>query len=612
MTSVSDECYLLLVEAVRENLEDKLDWATSVYSAIELFTSLVQCNGEGETLLATAMKMKNVSFIHELVSSVLKKCDFTIEENQLKFLVAFNQLSHQIPIMDILGYLLNDSLNTNITENTNWFKFIAEVFIKSTTFTREDKIIALELTGAFFITCNRNEFCFDFVEKSICALNWWREAMALRYFPTNGESLLPKAHDICVPSALYAVIFESAVEFTTMEELDLLQEELDLLQEDLKCCYSLFTNAALPHVKRMLIQTLLVIRRIFTQSNLGHPHRIYLKNFFEFAEFVSSHIQDSNKLLINIYLHILELMNGFDPKMLSFQSCFDIGEAVSQLSYYFRNMIWNSPNEPGSEELTYYNLLVPTESIAMIFKFAQNPETISYCEPLSPWDNFEDYFLLSKIIYAFLFVLNSISPKLTKEEKQKLEEYYSQYILDFLIQENHPTTILHEALHYHNAYSYHPGGFSVETINLILRLGADVNAIDRNGRTPLHILARTSENHLENFLLAFQTLVDAGAHLYLAADDGETVISILKKNLMEYEELGEIVDPYFESLINDVFPLTWLCARVIRRHRIPFEDRLPPRLQALVLSRTAQQWYKRCTNHHKFLLLNFFFFIIII
>ena len=45
-----------------------------------------------------------------------------------------------------------------------YLKFIAQVFIKSTSFTRQDKIIALELTGAFFITCNRNEFCFDFID----------------------------------------------------------------------------------------------------------------------------------------------------------------------------------------------------------------------------------------------------------------------------------------------------------------------------------------------------------------------------------------------------------------------------------------------------------------
>ena len=148
---------------------------------------------------------------------------------------------------------------------------------------------------------------------------------------------------------------------------------------------------------------------------------------------------------------------------------------------------------------------------------------------------------------------------------------------------------------------------SVETIKLRIQLGADVNAIDYFGRTPLYILAKTHENHSENYLLAFQTLVDAGTHLDTTAMNGQTVISALKENLMRYKKRGEIVDPYFESLLNDVFPLTCYCARVIRRHRIPFEDRLPPRLQAFVLPRPVQrQWYKRYQNYHKFLFLNFF------
>jgi hypothetical protein len=241
----------------------------------------------------------------------------------------------------------------------------------------------------------------------------------------------------------------------------------------------------------------------------------------------------------------------------------------------------------------------------MIFEFVRDPETISSPDQL---ESLSDYFGLWKIIYVLFVVLLSIYPELTKEEKQKLEEYYSKYIRCFFPE--YLTTILHEAIDFYITFCDRPGEFSVGTINLILQLGADVNAIDGNGRTPLHILTETHKNHLEKYLLAFQTLVDAGANLYLVDDNGETVISILKKNLMEYKKRGEIVDPYFESLINTVFPLSCYCARVIRRHWIPFEDHLPPRLQAFVLPRTAQhQWYKRYTNHHKILFLNCFFLL---
>jgi hypothetical protein len=81
-----------------------------------------------------------------------------------------------------------------------------------------------------------------------------------------------------------------------------------------------------------------------------------------------------------------------------------------------------------------------------------------------------------------------------------------------------------------------------------------------------------------------RALVDAETHLDRATHSGETVIGILKENLLlSIKESGEIALPYFESLVNTVFPLKCYCARVIRRHGIPFgEDRIPSHLQGFV------------------------------
>jgi hypothetical protein len=127
----------------------------------------------------------------------------------------------------------------------------------------------------------------------------------------------------------------------------------------------------------------------------------------------------------------------------------------------------------------------------------------------------------------------------------------------------------------------------LQTLKLVLKLGADPKAIDEMGRTPLHILAGLKKLHLEEYMLAFKELVDAESHLDSAADDGETVLSILKKTLKKYR--NNYVHPYFVSLINTVHPLSCYAARVIRRHGIPFDgDRIPVHLQSLIACHSAK------------------------
>jgi hypothetical protein len=41
----------------------------------------------------------------------------------------------------------------------------------------------------------------------------------------------------------------------------------------------------IPCAKRMLIQALLIIRRISAQEHLGHPHWLYIRSFLDFADF---------------------------------------------------------------------------------------------------------------------------------------------------------------------------------------------------------------------------------------------------------------------------------------------------------------------------------------
>ena len=538
------ECTRLVFEAVNKNSVSLLKSARYTYSEIQLVTSLAECNEDGETPLAIAIKSNYFSVVKEL-TTLLKRLHNS-NHNKLTFVI--NRLLHQISIKEFIDNLIHDQYRYN--RHTTWLMFISKTVIKSISLTRQDKIILLELLGAAFITQLFQGF-FD-EEGALCGLECWREAMSLRYFPTDGGPLLPKLPHVHVPSVSSSVIFGSSVEVANMEELD-------LLQEDFKRNY---VDVRIPCVKKILIQAILVIRRISAQEDLGHPHWLYLQSLLDLASFFWVY---ENNLMIKPHLFILEELNEFDPNLFPLKSIDVFIQTLTLLSNYFVEHLREPPNSPRGRELNYANLLMITQMITKI-----------HCNHFQTFEHSQWCFL--GVIYRLVFVLDSISSRITSEEQQKLEKFYYDYFRDF---PERTTTVLHQALL--NNICNSTDHAHIQTIKRILKFGADPNAIDEKGQTPLHRLVEwTQITNMDEYVPIFQVLLDAGAHLDAAGDDGKTVVSILK------EKLEGKVHPYFESLINSVFPLSCFCARVIGRHGIPFEDRLPPRLKKLVSIHSAK------------------------
>ena len=87
----NEECTRRVFEAVNNNSFFLFISATNTYSEIQLLTSLAECNDEGETPLAIAIKSNYFSIVKEL-TTLLKRLvlNRNIEENELKLTFVIN------------------------------------------------------------------------------------------------------------------------------------------------------------------------------------------------------------------------------------------------------------------------------------------------------------------------------------------------------------------------------------------------------------------------------------------------------------------------------------------------------------------------------------------
>nr|CAH0112565.1 unnamed protein product [Daphnia galeata] len=558
-----EECTRRVLESVSMNLVTLFESAIETYSEIQLLNSLANCNEEAsslhfhlcETPVAIAIKSDCVPVVKKMMAFLRNALAQNIVENQLKITFIIHQLLHKFPIEELIDNLIYDPIPLYRREIRphQWLMFFANIVTNCKKITRQDKIILLEVIGSALIT----QLCEPqfFIEgETLCGnygLECWREAMTLRYFPQDGGDVMPKLPNFNVPSESSSFIFGSAVEVATIEELD-------LLQEDLKQNY-LNVQMPIQCLGRMVIQALLVLQRI--SHHLGHPHWLYPQSFLDFAGFVFEFTDDFR---IKTCLCILEELTTDDPNLLPPRTFGVLIQTLDRLSDYFIEALSEPPNSPEGRELNYANILIITKLATAI-------------QPNHPhFQFFANIYVLMGVIYRLVFILDSISSRITSQEKQILETFYYDY---FRARTERTPTVLQMAVQDICESTKHA---RLQTIQRILKFGADPNASDWFGRTPLHYLAERTQYNADESIPLFQVLLDAGAHLDVTADDGKTVICILKEKLEGKE------NPYFESLINTVFPLTCLCAGVIRRHGIPFEDRLPPRLKKLVSSHSAK------------------------
>jgi hypothetical protein len=504
-----EECNLLVFEAVYENSFDKWQSAMGRYDLNQLLKSLSTCNQNGESPMVVAIKGRNVFIIEKLVKLFLEcvakekrrtmrcssRCVIVIEKMQ------------KIPILEWLGFFLDDLCDQERLKN------IAQILSNYPTSNQQDEIIALELVGAVLLNVVSNE---EMIETG---LGCWKKAMTIRYLPdSNGEPLYPKVLVTQDQSAASKVVFGSAVEVNSMEELDL------LLQRPERENNGFFLR----------IQGLIVLRRIALQANAG-PYWVYLKSLFGLA----SEIMYKNiTYAVNTYLLIMDQLIGFDPHQLStktlqvfIDTLFDFGVQI-----YFDPHDEAGEAEPVRRELSVPEKLIHiTKFINTVVKFFPNPEMIADLQNMSEQSSLRTAYssevAFGEIICALMLMMETTTQQMTNQEEEELEKNFSYYIQNLFPERT--TTPLHTAARIHHSdydeHDFEEGlhGITFEilckSVKRMLKLGADPNALNESGETPLHIELWDAD--LPDMPRPiFQALVNAGGHLDLADDYGKTVI----------------------------------------------------------------------------------------
>ncbi|PVD19715.1 hypothetical protein C0Q70_20206 [Pomacea canaliculata] len=108
---------------------------------------------------------------------------------------------------------------------------------------------------------------------------------------------------------------------------------------------------------------------------------------------------------------------------------------------------------------------------------------------------------------------------------------------------------------------------------MLVDCGADVNARDQRGNTPLHIIVRYSEpiSDFETLLQIMLVLIKGGAHMDICNHERRTPVQCTTTGV------AEVILRQHNQL-----SLKCLAARIVREHNIPFQSYVPPFLEDFI------------------------------
>ncbi|XP_046459915.1 uncharacterized protein LOC124206246 [Daphnia pulex] len=571
--SVSD----LFCKAVSEGSVLQLKGLRQIHGRKAIIANLMEtpCNKQGDTCLKVAVENEFYDVLKFLVLQLKgrimcglyntwRKCieifspfsweTCTFKEDTEPFVLSpdialIRDICHQMPITKLMEYIVDVT-----NDEPLWLEFVLRSIMASS-IPRPDKIVALECMGIVFIF---KQTCYNIHQKirDLNVLNeirfWrgprcWKEALILRNATADGEPAIPKVP--CEQSEVLRNAFGDVAEMTTVEALEQLEQ---------RCSY-----------QPLDAQALLVGHCIFTRQTSIGLNSFHLKNLVLCSIFGCSRT-------FHLCLFILDQSYGFTSS--SPLECIEhFVTAVHRLFDLFYQL-WTDQGHPKTGEIASKSLVLTVKYTLAVLT------NVSSVRPHFQLLNRTWQRNIQKKIYVLLSKwLSSLTKEQIENVKESLVPFFRIY------NSNHGSPgLLELAVHEcHIGYGGSPTiSTKVQLIQLMLDAGADPQTTGSYGRTPFHWLFQGSHwesTHWE-FKTVFKAMLDAGGHLDQATSSDKTVIGLIKEKKdwrLRFDKFRH--DPYFDSFINSVLPLSCSCAQFIRQNQIPFENQLPPRLKSFVL-----------------------------
>ncbi|XP_060559598.1 protein fem-1 homolog B-like [Ruditapes philippinarum] len=390
---------------------------------------------------------------------------------------------------------------------------VVEYLISSDICSKVDKINALELLGASFANDKEQydiENAYKYMRRGICE----------RF--KNPENIVRKNLDDPVPA------YNNQVECKTLQEIDAIK-----------------INHSALHMEGLAIR-----ERILGKDNPEVPHPV----IFRGAVFADGARFDR---CIELWLHAMQLRQN------KYRS---VSKDLLRFAQVFSQMVHLGVN-PEFKSVREVFVRGTAELIYDVRRREESP---------SDYDNLQEVYEenIHTLLYLIVIILKLKIPDTEQEDfyrcvyrfLQQKPELRNGYTLLHMVTDG--ATIVDD-FHVNDIVTF-PNG---PLCKLLIDCGANVNAQDKLGNTPLHIIVQYNNpiSDFENLHLSMISLIKAKAHLDICNRDHKTAMDA------SVTGVAEVI-----IKTNSSISLKCLASKVIKEHNIPFKGLIPMGLEDFI------------------------------